>query len=209
MLRACLLSFFLLVMVVANAQSFEGVLEFKKQSPTDTLSYVYTVKGDQVRIDEIRSITHRVVTSMLLNLETGTLHAINHEQKTWERRKPTGKAIRPATSLATTTTHSKSLFGYKCIEYTVNNTSTNTTMSYWVASGKFDFFVPMLELLNSTDDFARFYLALPVKNGALPFLAVTYAASGKEVARMEVTRIEKKKVAEAQFSVPTDYTETK
>ena len=54
----------------AVAQSFEGVIEFKKSSNTDTTSYVYTVKGNQVRIDEIGSKSHKVEGSFLASKST-------------------------------------------------------------------------------------------------------------------------------------------
>jgi hypothetical protein len=71
------------------------------------------------------------------------------------------------------------------------------------------FFVPMLELLNQREDFSTHYLSLPVKDGSFPFLAVKYDAAGKEVGRLEVTRIEKKVVSASVFDVPKDYKELK
>ena len=49
-------SFFLVLSTAIFAQAFEGVIEFKKLTTTDTINYVYYVKGAKVRIDEIGSI---------------------------------------------------------------------------------------------------------------------------------------------------------
>ena len=44
----------------AFSQTFEGVIEFKKASTIDTTSYVYYVKGENVKIDEIGTKSRRV-----------------------------------------------------------------------------------------------------------------------------------------------------
>ncbi|MGL5889207.1 MAG: DUF4412 domain-containing protein [Bacteroidia bacterium] len=194
---------------LAGAQNFEGIIEFKKQTLTDTVNYVYSVKGDQVRIDEISPRTHRIGGSYLLNTKEGTTIYLNHELKTTVRRANTDKSTVPAGLTVTSSKETKSFFGYKCSKYSVTNTADNSSIHYYVASGKFTFFVPMLELLNRREDFSAHFLALPAKDGALPLLAVKYDAAGKEVGRLEAARIEKKAISASVFDVPKDYKEFK
>jgi hypothetical protein len=209
MIRIVLFALSVLSAAVAAAQSFEGVIEFKKQSLTDTVNYMYSVKGNKVRIDEINPRTHRIDGSFLLNLQEGSMIYLNHERKTWGRREKTGKPTVPAGLTVSSTKAAKTLFGYKCSQHIVKNTVDNSSIHYYVSPGRFTFFVPMLELLNRREDFSTHYLALSVKEGSFPFLAVKYDAAGKELARLEVTRIEKKTVSVSVFDVPKDYKEFK
>lgn len=209
MFRKLLTLCFTLFAFFAGAQNFEGIIEFKKQLPGDSLNLVYSVKGDQVRIDEISPRTHRIGASYLLNTKEGSTIYLNHELKTTVRRENTDKSTAPAGLTVTSSKESKSFFGYKCSKYSVTNTANNSSIHYYVASGKFTFFVPMLELLNRREDFSAHFLALPSKDGALPFLAVKYDAGGKEVGRLEVTRLEKKAISTSVFDVPKDYKEFK
>src|ERR1043165_5133225 len=55
------------------AAQFEGVIEFKKASTTDTTNYVYYVKGNQVRIDEIGSKSHKIEGSFLVDMDAKTM----------------------------------------------------------------------------------------------------------------------------------------
>lgn len=209
MIRIVLFTLSVLFATFAAAQNFEGVIEFKKQTLTDTVNYLYSVKGNMVRIDEVSPRTHRIDGSFLLNLKEGSMIYLNHERKTWGRREKTGKPAVPSGLSVSSTKVNKTLFGYKCSQHIVKNTADNSSIHYYVAPGRFTFFVPMLELLNRREDFSTHYLALPVKDGSFPFLAVKYDAAGKELARLEVTRIEKKTVSLSVFDVPKDYKEFK
>ncbi|MCU0432222.1 MAG: DUF4412 domain-containing protein [Bacteroidia bacterium] len=209
MIRKFLLVLGVLTSTFAAAQNFEGVIEFKKKSLTDTVNYMYSVKGNMVRIDEINQRTHRIDGSFLLNLQEGSMIYLNHERKTWGRREKTGKPVVPTGLNVSSTKVTKTFFGYKCNQHIVKNTADNSSIHYYVSPGRFTFFVPMLELLNRREDFSTHYLSLPVKDGSFPFLAIKFDAAGKEVGRLEVTRIEKKTVSASVFEVPKDYKEFK
>ena len=78
-----------------NAQSFEGVIEFKKSSSSDTSSYVYTVKGNQVRIDEIGSKSRKVEGSFLVDMDAKTMKFINHDRKLYgDQNTPAANVIK-------------------------------------------------------------------------------------------------------------------
>jgi Domain of unknown function (DUF4412) len=209
MLRKLFTIYFMLLAGLAAAQNFDGIIEFKKQQPGDSVNLVYSVNGNQVRVDEIRARSHNIFRSFLLDLKAGSCIFINHAKKEWTQLGNTGKPEVPASITVESTKESKSLFGNKCNKHIVKNTADNSSIHYYVSSGKYMFFVPMLELLNQREDFSTHYLSLPVKDGSFPFLAVKYDAAGKEVGRLEVTRIEKKVVSASVFDVPKDYKELK
>jgi len=68
-------------MLIASAQSFEGVIEFKKQNTTDTVNYIYNVKGDKVRLDEIGSKSKKVEGSFIIDLKAGTMVCLSHDRQ--------------------------------------------------------------------------------------------------------------------------------
>ena len=44
-------------------------------------NYIYYVKGDNVRIDEIGTKSHKVEGSFLVDMEAKTMKSLNHERK--------------------------------------------------------------------------------------------------------------------------------
>lgn len=194
---------------VASAQNFEGIIEFKKQTAKNVVNYVYYVKGNKVRIDEFATGTRTVEASFILGLKDSSMIYLNHARNMWGTRKPSRAGVSPAGCVASTTKNSKELFGYKCIEQIVTNTKDSTQISYYIAPGKFTFFSPMVKLLNRQENFSTYLLAVTLKDGSMPLLAIEKDLKGTEKGRLEVTRLEQKVIADGLFAVPKEYTEVK
>lgn len=207
MRRTILFLILLLTATVGAAQDFEGVIEAKRMVMGDSMNFVYTVKGDQVRVDEISMRTHVFAGSRLFNLKEGTQVILFHQNKKWQKAIDLPKAATPANLQATSLKETKSFFGYKCSKYLVKNTISNISIQFFVAEEKFNFYLPMLKLINNNDEFSLGYMALGVKSGSFPFLAIKYDAAGKEAGRFEVTRIEKKQISASGFEIPKGYSE--
>ena len=62
------------------AQSFEGTIEFTRKNYYDETKYVYYVTSSNVRIDELDK-DMKVTGTMLVNLKTKSVKAINHDRK--------------------------------------------------------------------------------------------------------------------------------
>jgi hypothetical protein len=193
----------------ASAQNFEGIIEFKKQTGKNEVNYVYYVKGNKVRIDEFASETRNVEASFILGLKDSSMIYLNHKRKMWGTRKPSSALAAPAGCVATQTKNVKEIFSYKCTEYIVKNAADSTEVSFYIAPGKFTFFAPMMKLLNRQEKFATYLLAVPLKDGAMPLLAVEKDLAGNEKSRLEVTRLEQKTLADGMFLTPKDFTEVK
>lgn len=193
-----------------RAQSFEGLIEFKKQSGADVSNCVYYVKGDKVRIDEFVPGSRIVSGSFIVDTKAGTMIFLSPDRKLWGNRVSKGTPVAPAGAVASSTKNTKDLFGYKCTEQIVKNEADSTQISYWVAPGKFNFFLPMMKLLNRQEKFSTYYFAITgLKDGAMPLLAIEKDLSGKEKGRLEVTRLEQKAIGDGMFEIPKDYTEVK
>lgn len=211
MLRRFLLLLLLVLPAAVSvcAQNFEGLIEFKKQSGTSIVNYVYYVKDNKVRIDEFTPGSRMVSGSFIIDTKDSTMLFLNHDRKMWGTRKPKGGLAAPAGAKTTITKNSKELFGYKCTEQVVKNDADSTQISYWVAPGKFAFFKPMMQLLARQENFSTYFLALNVKDGSMPLLAIEKDLKGNETGRLEVTRLEQKPLAAGLFDTPKEYTELK
>ena len=189
-----------------TAQSFEGTLEFKKQTPTDTVSYIYYVKGDKVRLDEIGSKSKKVEGSFIIDLKTSSMLSLSHERKLYIEQAPGTPAVVNGKPDIKKTGNSKTIQGMKCNEYVVKNDEEKVQVTYWLASGKFDFFAKLLKILNRKDKSAVYFGLLTGVDGMFPFLSSQMnLETGKEEVKMEATKVDKKTVGADMFEVPKDH----
>ena len=190
----------------AFAQSFEGVIEFKKASTIDTTNYIYYVKDNMVRIDEIGTKSHKVEGSFIIDLDAKTMKSLNHERKLYmDQPTPAAPTIKGTCSVKKGQ-NVKNLQGYKCVEYIVTNNDENTQISYYIADGKFSFFDKLLRQLNRKDKSSTYYLQIQDIKNMFPMLSVqTDISTGKETTKLEVTKITKKVVDPTMFEIPKGY----
>jgi hypothetical protein len=191
----------------ASAQSFEGVIAFKKQTPTDTVSYVYYVKGDKVRLDEIGSKSKKVEGSFLIDLKTNSMVSLSHERKLYIEQSSGTPAVVTGKPEVKKTGNVKTILGVKCTEYIVKNADEKEQVTYWMGSGNFDFFFKLLKVLNRKDKSSVYIQQLTGVDGMFPFLSsqLNLETNAEEV-KLEVTKLEKKSVDAKMFEIPKDYT---
>ena len=189
----------------ASAQ-FEGQIEFKKSTTTDTTSYIYYIKGNMVRIDEIGAKSHKVEGSFIVDLDAKTMKSLNHERKLYmDQPTPAAPTIK-GTCSAKKGQNVKNIQGNKCVEYIVTNNEENTSISYYITDGKYSFFDKLLRQLNRKDKSSIYYLQIPDIKNMFPMLSVqTDISTGKETVKLEVTKITKKDVDPSMFEIPKGY----
>lgn len=194
------------IALVTSAQSFEGVIEFKKQTPTDTIQYIYYVKNDKIRLDEVGSKSKKVQGSFLLDLTNNTIVSLSHERKLYiEQASSPAEPVQGKVEVNKTNT-TKTILGEKCSEYVVKNNEQKTQVTYWLASGKYDFFLKMLKLMNRKDKPSVYFQQIKNIEGMFPFLSSQInLETGKEEVKMEVTKVEKKSIPKSMFEIPKDY----
>ncbi len=189
-----------------SAQSFEGVIEFKKQTSTDTVNYIYYVKGDKVRLDEIGSKSKKVEGSFIIDLKTNSMVSLSHERKLFIEQAPGTPATVTGKPEVKKTGTVKTILGVKCNEYVVKNADEKVQVTYWMGSGKFDFFFKLLKVLNRKDKSAVYVQQLTSVDGMFPFLSSQVnLETNKEEVKMEVTKVDKKTVDAKMFEMPKDY----
>ena len=190
---------------VSVAQSFEGTIEFKKSTTIDTTNYVYTVKGNLVRIDEIGAKSRKVEGSFLVDLDAKTMKFLNHERKLYGDQNTASAPAIKGNCTVKKGQNVKNLQGYKCVEYIVTNNEENTQITYYIADGKFSFFEKLLRQLNRKEKSAIYFLQISDVKNMFPMLSIQTDLSGKEVGKLEVTKITKKEVDPSLFEIPKGY----
>jgi hypothetical protein len=197
----------LLAPVAISAQSFNGSIEFKSTTTKDTTINVFSVKDKNVRLDQFGKKTGNIEGSFVFDLGANTIKFVNPKRKVWGEHKSETPPIINGTCETTKTKNTKTIQGVKCTEYIVKNTTENTTISYWIADGKYDFFIPLVKLYNRKDKQNVYFNQLKdLPTGAMPLLSEEKQISdGKLVTRMEATKITKGGVDESKLSVPADY----
>lgn len=188
------------------AQGFEGTIEFTRKTTIDTTKYTYHVKGDMVRIEEVGS-NGQIAGIMIVNTKENKAKSLSPDRKLYmELESPNNKFVTINGSEVKKGKAPKTVAGYKCDEWTVNNKEQNTAITYYLAKENFDFFEGLLIALNRKDKFATYYQQLPETKSAFPFLAIEKDLStGKEKAKLEVSKVTKKSIDTKLFEIPADY----
>lgn len=197
----------LLAPVLMSAQSFTGSIEFKYFTTKDTTINIYNVKDKAVKLDQFGKKTGAVEGSFVFDLTANTIKFVNPKRKVWGEHKSDTPPILKGVCESSKTKNTKTIQGVKCNEYIVKNTEENTQITYWVAGGKYEFFVPLVKLWNRKDKQSIYWNNVKeLPEGAMPMLSEEKQISdGKLVTRLEVTKITKGGIDEAKLAVPADY----
>ncbi len=187
----------------AQAQAFEGILEFTKTTGPVVTNYKYYVKGDHIRIEEI-SARGDVQGIMLVDTRDRTVIALSPERKLY-MDVPNMRLPKDVETEIKKTGEMKDMAGYKCEKWVVKSPREDRVITYWVANDEFNFFVPLLETLNRKDEQAVFFLEIKDAKGVFPMLGVENKLDGAEVSKLEVTKVIKAAQKPTMFEIPAGY----
>lgn len=193
--------------VMAIAQSYEGSIEFKMESPKDTSTNIYYVKGNIVRLDQIGRKSGKVEGSFVFDLSSNEIKFVNPIRKVWGEHKSETSPMIKGTCVTTKGTNTKMIQGQKCTEYIVKNIEENTQITYWMTGGKYDFFVPAVKLWNRKDKQSIYFNQIKdLPKGSMPLLSEERTISdGKLVSKLEVSKISKSSIDASKLSIPAEY----
>jgi hypothetical protein len=194
----------LFVSTAITAQRFEGSIGFTKNIGPVTANYIYHVKDDMIRVEELDE-TGTIQGIMLVDTKKNTVVALSPERKMYidvPNRRKSGDSPTQVTPTGKT----QKINGYECEEWLVNSDEDGRKVSYWVAKNDFDFFVPMLKTLNRKDKMALYYMSLPNADGSFPMKGTEVKSDGMELTRLEVTKVEKSALSADMFKIPDGYT---
>lgn len=207
MFKTKLTIFSLLLPFILGAQSFGGSIEFKYYTLKDTTVNVYNVKEKAVKLDQYGKRSGAVEGSFVFDLASNTIKFVNPKRKVWgDHHSETPPVIKGVCEVKKTS-NSKTIQGAKCTEYVVKNTEENTTISYWITSGKYDFFIPLVKIWNRKDKQSIYFNQIKdLPAGSMPMLSEEKQISdSKLITRLEVSKITKGSLEDAKLAVPADY----
>lgn len=193
--------------IASVAQNFEGTIEFKMETNKDTTTNIYYVKGNDVKLDQIGRKSGKVEGSFVFDLATNQIKYVNPVRKVWGEHKSETVPTIQGTCVSSKSGAVKTLQGQKCTEYVVKNTEENTEIAYWIAPGKYDFFVPMVKAWNRKDKQSIYFNQIKdLPKGSMPLLSEERTISdGKLISKLEVSKMSKGAIDAAKLSIPADY----
>ncbi len=202
----------LAISAMTIAQTFEGTITFKGILKGDTTTNIYTVKTNNIKLDQLGKKTGQVEGSFLFDLNTKTVKHTSPVRKIWGFHKSdVPPVIKGAPKVEKTKNTKTFLKKYKCVEYIVTVPEEDTKISYWIyipesKGTKFEFFSPMVELWNRKDRASIYFRQIKdLPAGSMPMMSTETKLNGTMVGKLEMLKIEPKKIENAAFVIPADY----
>src|ERR1700739_2971577 len=170
------------VMLFAGAafsqKSFEGQIDFMQYNGIDTTYFSYYVKTHNVKIVNTDIKTNNDEGIYLIDLTTKTTLALSPIRKIYKDQPSTAPVKPSGTPKVTKTANTKTINGLKCTEYDVVDAEEGIKVVYWIARGDYEFFLPMMNILNRKDKFSQYYMAIPNTANMFPMEAYETDMSG-------------------------------
>lgn len=187
----------------ATTAPFEGTIEFTKTIGPVTSRYVYYVKNEKVRVEELGE-DGNVQGIMLINTTKNTVVALSPERKMFIEV-PNAKPNNESNLKIDKTKNVKTIKGYECAEWKVSCTEDGREVSYWVAKDNFNFFIPLLKTLNRKDKIAMYFVEIPENIGVFPLVGYEKKTNGVELSRLEVNKVNKSLLKDLMFDIPAGF----
>lgn len=193
--------------LTSYSQKFEGKVDIVKKTSSDTLFYSYSIKNENIRIDEYDKYK-RLQKYYIINTKNNTITALNPNQKLYaliDVQKLESNSSKEFEIINTGIY--KYINGYKCYQWRVRNKSKNSEITYWIASDTFDFYTQMAGISAKLDDSFLSYMSLPTNQmkGEMPMLIESKTLLRVEKATYNVVNIQKSYVDSSIFTIPSYY----
>ncbi len=182
---------------------FQGTIKFTKTIGPVTANYVYYVKGDKIRVEEL-SENGEVQGIMIVDTKANTVKALSPERKMYIDV-PNKRPARETEVYVQKTNNTKMVNGYNCTEVKVSGKTDGREVTFWVADDDFDFMVPLLETLNRKDKLATYFMNIPNLDGFFPMVGVERKTDGVELTKLQVNTVDKGDLNNDLFEIPSDY----
>jgi hypothetical protein len=194
------------IAINAIAQTFNGNIEFKSYNLRDTTTNVYIVKDKLIKLDNYKKSQTIMEGSFIFDLNANTVKFLNPKRRVWGINKSETPPIIKGQCVVTKG-GTKKIQGTNCTEYIVKNTEENTQITYWIATEKYNFFIPLLKLWNRKDKQSIYFAKIEgLPEGSMPFLSEEKSISdGKVISKLEVIKITKRTPEDSELEVPAGY----
>ncbi|MCZ4408723.1 DUF4412 domain-containing protein [Cryomorphaceae bacterium 1068] len=183
---------------------FQGTIKFTKTIGPVTANYVYYVKGDLVRVEELGE-NGEIQGIMIVDTKANTVKALSPERQMFIDV-PNKRPARETDVYVQKTNKTQEINGYQCTQVKVTGKDDGREVTFWVADDDFDFLVPMLETLNRKDKLAVYFMNVPDIDGMFPMKGVEKKTDGVELTNLQVNEVEKGELDDSLFEIPAEYT---
>lgn len=186
---------------------FMGSIDFTQYTVKDTALNTYWIKGNKIRLNQYSKNNNTLIEgSFVFDLGAKTIKFVNPKRKVWGDQK---SEIPPVLKgkCEVKKGKGKTINGFKCTEYVVKNTEENTVITYYITSGNYDFFMPMMELWNHKSKQSIYFGKIKgLPKGSMPILSEERQISdNKFISKLEATNFNKTDVEASKLEVPADY----
>ena len=213
MIRILLISFVFITSfsssLLAKLRSFEGNINFVRETVFDTTHIAMMVKDNMVRVDEFDS-NRKLISCQIINLKEEEVIALSSDKKLYAQVPVTPRIANGTNSIEISkTANHKQINGYTCYQWRVKDVKRNTEIAYWVFEERFDFFESLIQLLNRTEYSLTAFIDIPEKGGFFPMLTEERTLLRKDKLRIAVVDICEKSLQQSLFEIPSDYKSAK
>jgi hypothetical protein len=190
--------------VSSSIAQFAGTIEFTKKVGKMEVNYQYFISGDNIRVEEVNE--GNIDGIQIMDLGKGTIYALSPDRKMYMEV----QNKRPAAVISVEvekTTKTKTINGIKCTEIIVTSKEKDRKIVYWIATGDYNFFSPMLSTLNRKENQSMFFLQIPDMEKSFPMQSIEYTLStGDVVSELVTNKVTKGKVEATKFQIPSGFT---
>lgn len=160
-----------------------------------------------MKLDQIGKKSGKVEGSFVFDLTNNQVKFVNPVRKVWGEHKSETPPATKGQCVSTKGSGTKTVQNMKCTEYVVKNTDENTIITYWITSGKYDFFIPLVKLWNRKDRQSIYFNQIKdLPKGSMPLLSEERQISdNKLLSKLEVTKLAKGSIDASKVAVPADY----
>ena len=187
---------------------FEGKIFFKSIKPGKKEVYVYYVKDDKVRLDQISDGV--INGTYLVNSTKQEIFGLTPKHKLYVQKEYKDITYPRNENIEVIKTGKiRSIHGYNCEEVKVNDKEKDSYITYYISQKNFDFFRPLLQCLNRKEMLSINYFQVEGMTRDFPFFGVDKSSNGMEKHRLEVTLISEEEISDDWFEIPHDFSEQK
>jgi hypothetical protein len=195
--------------VPARAESFEGTISMRETADGEIATHKLSFKGEKLRMEEVGPDADGSV--MILDAKNLESFIVDPDEKPyfpfpWISQTPEELKEESEEVVVTKTGKTAKVAGHGCDLYLERNKRDGSTTELCVARGLGN--DAMFGLTNSEAALALFFppwLRDMVKGGAFPLRGIDRDRTGKEISRVEATKVEAKRLDDHLFVPPPGY----
>ena len=186
------------------AEDFNGVISFWKIDGADTTLYKYYVKGNRVRIEDIKK-NGEVNGIMLINLDNSIINVLSGSKKIYIDVPVSNKKADDLDVKYKKSKEKKLVANKECKLWQAQDKISENKFDFWVNDETYSFFNKMLLILNREELLSHVWLKMEIKGDYFPLIGIEYDVNGEILTKLEVFLIENKDFPDELFVIPADY----